>query len=94
MRSSTICFVLLALLTSSGLLAQTQEPAGKSSASSSAGATKAEVEQLRSELAAQRETIEQLKGVTQMDQLDNRHAVLLVQADPNGSVDLKTIELP
>jgi hypothetical protein len=40
------------------------------------------------------DTIDELKGVTQMDQLDNRHAVLVVQADPNGSLDLKTIELP
>jgi hypothetical protein len=40
------------------------------------------------------ETIDELKGVVQMDQLDNHHAVLLVQQDPNGSSDLKTIELP
>ena len=35
-----------------------------------------------------------LKGVVQMDQLDNRHAVLSLQEDPSGSIDLKTIELP
>ena len=29
-----------------------------------------------------------------MDQLDNHHAVLLVQENPNGTMDLKTIELP
>jgi hypothetical protein len=40
------------------------------------------------------ETIGELKGVTQMDQLDNRRAVILVQTDPSGSLDLKTIELP
>jgi len=40
------------------------------------------------------DTIATLKGVVQMDQLDERHAVLLVQADPNGSMDLQTIELP
>jgi len=40
------------------------------------------------------DTIDSLKGVVQMDQLDDHHAVLLVQEDPNGSMDLKTIELP
>jgi len=40
------------------------------------------------------EKIDELKGVTQMDQLDQRHAVLLIQADPNGSIDLKTIQMP
>jgi hypothetical protein len=40
------------------------------------------------------DTITSLKGVAQMDQLDDHHAVLLVQEDPNGSMDLRTIELP
>jgi hypothetical protein len=40
------------------------------------------------------DTIASLKGVVQMDQLDPRHAVVLVQADPNSSIDLQTIELP
>ena len=40
------------------------------------------------------ETIASLKGVAQMDQLDDHHAVLLLQEDPNGSIDLRTIELP
>jgi len=40
------------------------------------------------------DTIASLKGVAQMDQLDERHAVLLVQADANGTIDLQTIELP
>jgi hypothetical protein len=40
------------------------------------------------------DTIDSLKGVAQMDQLDDHHAVLLVQEDPNGSMDLRTIELP
>ncbi len=38
------------------------------------------------------ETIGSLKGVVQMDQLDDRHAVIL--ADRNGTIDLETIELP
>ncbi len=41
------------------------------------------------------ETIDSLKNsVAQMDQLDDHHAVLLVQENPNGSMDLRTIELP
>jgi hypothetical protein len=40
------------------------------------------------------ETIRSLKGVVQMDQLDAGHAVILVQENQNGSIDLKTIELP
>jgi hypothetical protein len=40
------------------------------------------------------DTITSLKGVAQMDQLDDHHAILLVQEDPNGSMDLRTIELP
>lgn len=38
------------------------------------------------------ETIANLKGVVQMDQLDDRHAVILT--DNNGTIDLDTIELP
>jgi hypothetical protein len=38
------------------------------------------------------DTIGSLKGVTQMDQLDDRHAVIL--ANRNGTIDLETIELP
>jgi hypothetical protein len=40
------------------------------------------------------ETVADLKGVVQLDQLDDRRAVLVVQADPNGSIDLETIQLP
>jgi hypothetical protein len=38
------------------------------------------------------ETIASLKGVVQMDQLDDGHAVTLT--DTNGTIDLDTIELP
>jgi len=38
------------------------------------------------------ETVASLKGVVQLDQLDDRHAVVLIQ-DPSG-LNLKTIELP
>ncbi len=39
------------------------------------------------------ETIQHLKGVQQLDLLDQRNALILVQAD-SGSLDLKTIALP
>jgi len=38
------------------------------------------------------DTIASLKGVVQMDQLDDRHAVILT--DTKGTIDLDTIELP
>jgi hypothetical protein len=38
--------------------------------------------------------ITDIKGAVQMDQLDDHHAVLLLQENPNGAMDLKTIELP
>ena len=35
-----------------------------------------------------------LKGVVQMDQLDDRHAVILVKKIPMARLNLETIELP
>ena len=64
MRSLTTLFVLTLVLIA-GSLAQSQEPADRTEASSSAGATKQEVDQLRSEVAAQRKTIEELKVMVQ-----------------------------
>jgi hypothetical protein len=40
------------------------------------------------------ETIEEIKGAVQMDQLDDSHAVVLVQEGASGAMDLKTIALP
>ena len=40
------------------------------------------------------ETIADIKGAVQMDQLDNHHAVIASARSPNGTMDLKTIELP
>ena len=39
------------------------------------------------------ETINSWKGVEQLDQLDDQHAILLVRAD-NGSLDLMSRPLP
>jgi hypothetical protein len=40
------------------------------------------------------EKIANINGAVQMDQLDNQRAVLLVQENPSGAMDLKTIDLP
>jgi|HubBroStandDraft_6_1064221.scaffolds.fasta_scaffold04445_6 phosphate-selective porin OprO/OprP len=67
MRSLTAFFVLLVVFMSPGLLvhAQGTQPASKTDGSTAAGATKEEVNQLRSEVAAQRKTIEELKTMVQ-----------------------------
>jgi hypothetical protein len=39
------------------------------------------------------ETIASLKGVIQLDKLDDSHAVILTQ-DPGGAIHLETVELP
>jgi len=85
MRSLTTLFVLTLVLIA-GSLAQSQEPADRTEASSSAGATKQEVDQLRSELAAQRQTIEELKAL--VEKLANqpaRDATTPVAADSQAT---------
>jgi len=67
MRSLTAFFVLLVVFMSPSSLAHAQgtQPASKTDGSTSAGATKEEVNQLRSEVAAQRKTIEEFKAMVQ-----------------------------
>jgi phosphate-selective porin len=67
MRSLTKPLVLLVFLLAPGslILAQSTEPVAAPGASGSANATKAEVDELRSEVAAQRQTIEELKALVQ-----------------------------
>jgi phosphate-selective porin len=67
MRSLTAFFALLVSLTASTGLAQAQgsQPAGPADGSPSVAATKAEVNQLRGEVAAQRQTIDELKAMVQ-----------------------------
>ena len=66
MRSLMVSFALIIFMVP-GLLASAQgtEPAGKSDGSASVSATKEEVNQLRSEVAAQRQTIEELKALVE-----------------------------
>jgi phosphate-selective porin OprO and OprP len=66
MRSLTAFFVLLGLTASSALAqAQGTQTASPADGSNSGAATKAEVNELRSEVAAQRQTIEELKALVE-----------------------------
>ena len=66
MRSLTAFFVLLGFMASSALAqAQGTEPASQSDGSTPVAATKAEVSELRSEVAAQRKTIDELKALVE-----------------------------
>jgi len=66
MRSLTVSFALVVFMVAGSLAhAQGSQPAGKSTASDSNVASKEEVNQLRSEVAAQRQTIEELKALVE-----------------------------
>jgi phosphate-selective porin OprO and OprP len=67
MRSLTTSFLLLAGFLAAGALAPAQntKPASPTNGSSSVSATKEEVNELRSEVAAQRRTIEELKALVE-----------------------------
>ena len=83
MRSLTTFLVLLVVFMAPGSLAHAQgtEPASKTGGLSSAGATKEEVNQLRSEVAAQRQTIEELKALVEK----------LARASDNSSVQIRPV---
>ena len=66
MRSLMISFALVIFMVPGSLAhAQGTEPADKSDGAASVSATKEEVNQLRSEVAAQRQTIEELKALVE-----------------------------
>jgi phosphate-selective porin len=66
MRSQTAFLVLLGFVALSALAqAQGTKPASQADGSSTVAATKAEVNELRSEVAAQRQTIEELKALVE-----------------------------
>jgi phosphate-selective porin OprO/OprP len=78
MRSLTVSFALVVLMVSASLAyGQGSQPADKTAASASNVASKEEVNQLRSEVAAQRQTIEELKAMVQK----------LVEGQPRAAVD-------
>jgi phosphate-selective porin OprO and OprP len=76
MRSSITFFVLLVSFTVTGSVARAQntELASTAGGSTSVSATKEEVNQLRSELAAQRQTIEELKALVEKLAEEKTHA--------------------
>ena len=84
MRWLTTFFVLLVAFTVPSSLAQSQgtEPGSKADRSTSAPATKEEVSQLRGEVAAQRQTIEELKALVQK----------LVEGQPRATGD-ETVQI-
>jgi len=86
MRLLTAFLVLLALIASSAVAeAQATEPANSTAGSSSGAATKAEVNQLRSEVAAQRQTIEELKALVE------KLAQVKTSATNEGSVQIRPV---
>jgi hypothetical protein len=97
MRSLTTFFVLLVVFMAPGSLAHAQgsQPAEKTAASVSNVASKEEVNQLRSEVAAQRQTIEELKALVetlvagQARASDNR--VSDTRAADNSSVQVRPV---
>ncbi len=103
------CLVLLALILSfagTGLRAQPQneKPAGEGAPSAAAPATRAEVEQLRKELAAQRQTIERLqtlveqlaavKSLAPASATDGAHLVNASLTLPSGSAEVEATSVP
>ncbi len=87
MRSPITFFVLLVVFMAPGSLAHAQgaEPASKTDGSNSVSATKEEVNQLRSEVAAQRKTIEELKALVE------RLADVKGLATGNSSVQIRPV---
>jgi phosphate-selective porin len=87
MRSLTKLLVLLAvaMAPASIVLAQGTEPAAKPGTSSTASATKAEVDQLRGEVAAQRQTIEDLKAMVE------KLVAAKAAATDNGSAQVRPV---
>ena len=87
MRSLTTPFVLLVVFMAPGSLAHAQgsQAADKSAASASNMATKEEVNQLRSEVAAQRQTIDELKALVEK-LVDSK-----TRAAENGSVQIRPV---
>ncbi len=91
MRSLTAFFVLLVVFMTPGSLAHAQgtEPASKTDGSASASATKEEVNQLRSEVAAQRKTIEELKAL--VEKLAEGKALATALPSNNSSAQIQPV---
>jgi len=103
MRSLIAFFVLLFGFVAPGSLAHAQatEPASKTDGSTSVSATKEEVNQLRGEVAAQRQTIEQLKALVEKlvagkaVGTDNSSAQIQPVANPSsGEISTQAVNAP
>jgi phosphate-selective porin len=103
MRSLTAFFVLLVSFPASGSLAHAQgsESASKIEGSTSGAATKEEVNQLRSEVAAQRQTIDELKALVEKlveskaRATDNGPVQIRPVADaPSAEANLRPVSIP
>jgi phosphate-selective porin len=90
MRSLTISFALAVLLVQ-GLLAQSSQSDDKTAAVPSNVASKQEVDQLRSEVAAQRKTIEELKALVQKLVDDKAQAVSQAQPASGNSPQIRAV---
>ncbi|MCU1300950.1 MAG: uncharacterized protein JWQ87_1234 [Candidatus Sulfotelmatobacter sp.] len=86
MRSLTISFALVILLVSgSSAPAQSPQPEDKAAAPASNMASKEEVNQLRSEVAAQRQTIEELKALVE------KLVVTRAAANDTGAIEVRPV---
>lgn len=88
MRSVTKLLVLLVLFVTPGSLILSQETQSGAGAGASPAATKAEVDQLRQEVAAQRQTIEELKAL--VEKLAQEKSGAVASAN-NPAVDVKPV---
>jgi hypothetical protein len=87
MRSLTKLLVLLALFVAPGSLIFAQSSDADAKSGASASATKAEVDELRGEVAAQRQTIQELKAlVEKLAQAQEKNAAVV-----NGAVEIKPV---
>jgi len=92
MRSLTMFFVLLVVFMTPCLLAHAQgpEPASNTEPSVSGPATKEEVSQLRSEVAAQRKTIEELKALVET-LVDGKARAVALHGDEDNSAQIQPV---
>ena len=92
MRSLTMFFVLLVISMPPASLAHAQgtEPARKVDGTTSVSATKEEVDQLRSEVAAQRQTIEELKAMVEK-LVEAKPRATDTRATDNGSAQIQPV---
>jgi phosphate-selective porin len=95
MRSLTMFFVLLMVSMAPGSFAHAQgtEPASKTDSAAPVAATKEEVNQLRSEVAAQRRTIEELKALVEKLAEGKMQAAASRTSD-SRSAEMEQVALP